>query len=157
MGKRLTAGEIVRRDGREQFAFLLEHGFTGPAETADSIVTGLEYRRDRIVIDLWSIGGIEPEVTTRVYVLTASGAVSRAGARGASLSCLYVAFGRGKPQDVPENAPTLKTVAKRIVQHAAALRVLLPDVLGPGIDEAVRRCHARSLPDDWGSARADHR
>jgi hypothetical protein len=139
MGKRVDPREVVRHEGREQFAFLVsDSGFAGPEETE----RGLVYRRGRLWIELRLVGPREPEVDTTVRLEGGSGALGR----WASLDCLYVAFGCGTLQDVPGSAATLRTVAKRVRQHAAALHRVLPALLAPGADEVMRRCQGRQLP-----------
>lgn len=124
--------EVVRRESREHFAFLVgEGGFTGPQE----IENGLAYDRSGICIKVRYFGPREPEVVTTVVVPTAG-----YGAQWASLDCLYVAFGGGPAQHVPGSAANLKTVTKRVHQQATALRKILPDVLGPNLADAVLRC-----------------
>jgi hypothetical protein len=140
MGQRIGPLEIVRREGSDLFAFLIsDGGFTGP----DVLESGLLYHHHSgLQIAISYLGPREPEVTTRIRV-------SRDGdaARSASLDCLLVAFEHGTPQDVPTSAPNARTTAKRLRQHAEALRQLLPTLLTSEVDDAVRRCQGRLLPD----------
>ena len=131
---------MVRRDGSDLFAFLVsDGGFVGP----EVLESGLVYRhRSGLQIAISYLGPREPEVTTRI-------AVSRdhVATRSASLDCLWVAFGCGTLQDVPTSAVNGRTTAKRLRQQAEALRRLLPMLLTPEVDDAVRRCQGRLLPD----------
>jgi hypothetical protein len=113
--------EVIQRDGPALFGFLLDAGFLGPEFTPD----GIAYHRMGLHIEIGHHGGREPEVGT---------VVARPDRRGELLTDLYVAAGCGPAQDVPSNAHTPALAAKRLRQHAAALRRLLPTLL-PG--EAV--------------------
>ena len=112
--------EVIQRDGPALFAFLLDAGFLGPELVSD----GIAYHRMGLHVEIGHHGGHEPELGT---------VVTRAD-RSALLTDLYVAAGCGPAQDVPSNAHTPALAAKRLRQHAAALRRLLPTLL-PG--EAV--------------------
>lgn len=129
--------EIVRDAGREAFAFLLGSDFLGPEITED----GLIYHRPGMQVEVRYLGPYEPEVSTTVRHREPGGV-----SRSAALGCLYVALGAGTAQDLTGTADTPVAVAARVAEHAAALRTLLPALLGPDLDEAIRRCQGRSLP-----------
>jgi hypothetical protein len=135
---------------RELFAFLVtEAGFTGPHTTTGALATtGVEYQRHDLRIEIKYFPVREPEVATTVWNPTPHG---HAGppSRYADLCCLYVAAGCGPPQDVPGAAPNPRTAAKRLHQHAAALKRLLPLLDTDHLDELLHRCHGRQLPDNW--------
>ena len=138
MGERaVEPREIVRQVGREAFAFLLAADFLGPEVTED----GLIYHRPGLQVEVRYLGPYEPEVATTVRRREAGGV-----SRSASLGCLYAAFGAGTAQDLLGVADTLDEVVARIGEHAAALKALLPDMLGPELGEAIRRCQGRSTP-----------
>jgi len=140
MGQRIGPREIVRREGGDLFAFLIsDGGFVGP----DVLESGLLYHHHSgLQIAVSYLGPREPEVTTTIRVSR-----DGAAARSASLSCLWVAFEYGTLQDVPTSALNARTTAKRLRQHAEALRRLLPTLLTSEVDDAVRRCQGRLLPD----------
>jgi hypothetical protein len=129
--------EIVRDEGREAFAFLLDADFLGPELTED----GLIYHRPGLQVEVRYLGPYEPEVATTVRRRETGGA-----SRSATLGCLYAAFGAGPGQDVGGAADTPEQVASRVGEHAAALRAVLADLLGGGLEEAIRRCQGRSAP-----------
>jgi hypothetical protein len=129
--------EIVRDAGREAFGFLLGSDFLGPEITDD----GLIYHRPGMQVEVRYLGPYEPEVSTTVRHREPGGV-----SRSAALGCLYVAFGAGAAQDVTGTADSPGAVAARVAEHAAALKAVLPDLLGPGLADAIRRCQGRSLP-----------
>jgi hypothetical protein len=117
----------------------VDAGFLGPERTDD----GIAYHRLGLHIQIRFVDGHEPELGTSVAREAPDG-----GRRlWASLECLYVACHCGVLQDVPRNAPNLRTTAKRVRQHAGALRRVLPHLLGEDIDELLRRCQGRLLPE----------
>jgi len=140
MGRRVDPREIVRREGGDLFAFLIsDGGFVGP----EVLESGLAYRhRSGLQITISYLGPREPEVTTRIRVSRDGGAP-----RSASLDCLWVAFEYGTLQDVPTSAVNARTTSKRLRQQAEALRRLLPTLLTSELDDAVRRCQGRLLPE----------
>jgi hypothetical protein len=129
--------EIVREIGRDAFAFLLGADFLGPEVTED----GLIYHRPGLQVEVRYLGPYEPEVATTVRRRESSGV-----SRSAGLACLYAAFGAGQAEDVPVSADTLEEVATRVNAQAAVLRAVLPEVLGPDLEDAIRRCQGRSTP-----------
>lgn len=141
MGRRVDPRETVRREGSDLFAFLIsDGGFVGP----EVLESGLVYQhRSGLQIAISYLGPREPEVTTRIRVSRDGGAT-----RSASLDCLWVAFECGTLHDVPTSAVNGKTAAKRLRQQAEALRRLLPTLLTSEVDDAVRRCQGRLLPEE---------
>jgi hypothetical protein len=138
MGQRAAEPrEVVRELGREVFAFLLNADFLGPETTED----GLIYHRPGLQIEVRYLGPYEPEVATTVRRREAGGV-----SRSAALGCLYAAFGAGSGQDVVGAADSCEAVATRVAEHAAVLKGLLPELLGPGLEDAIRRCQGRSVP-----------
>jgi hypothetical protein len=135
--KRRSPLEVVRTDGPEQLAFLIDAGLTGPHRTDD----GIAYRNESIEIVMFYFGRPEPEVVTAVRCVAPDGAW-----QGAGLSCLHVACGYGVLQDVPGNAPNLRVVGMRVAQQATVLRRMLPRLLGEDVVVLVRRCQSRGLP-----------
>jgi hypothetical protein len=115
-------------------------GFVGP-EVSES---GLVYRHDSgLQINISYLGPREPEVNTTICV-SRDGVATRA----ASLDCLWVAFGRGTLQDVPTSAVNGRVTSMRLRQQAQVLRELLPTLLTSEVDDAVRRCQGRLLPEE---------
>lgn len=138
MGRRAERPDPIWQDGPALFAFLVEAGFTGPERTED----GLAYHRPGLHIETRLVGGPEPQVATTVTAVTSTGEQ-----RWAQLDCLYVACRCGPLQDVPGNVSNQKVAAKRVRQHAEALRKVLPCLLGGDVEGLVRRCQGRLLPD----------
>jgi len=137
--KRVDLREAIWQEGPTAFAFLVdEAGFLGPERTD----TGLAYHRPglHVRVDL-ILHHRESEVVTRLSSPNEAG-----GDLQASLGCLYVACGLGRLQAVPETAHSRHTMSKRIGQHAAALRGVLPYLDGAAGRELLRRCHRRLLP-----------
>lgn len=99
----------------------MEAGFTGPERTKD----GLAYHRPGLHIETRLFGGPEPEVATTVTAVMSTGEQT-----WAQLDCLYVACRCRPLQDVPGNVSNQKVAAKRVRQHAEALRKVLRCLLG---------------------------
>jgi hypothetical protein len=117
----------------ESFAFLVEDaGFCGPESTTH----GLGFHRPGLHVEVWFLPGREAEVVTRVELVSAGGAK----VQSAWLERLYVAAGCGPAQHVPQTAPTMLAALKRVREHAAALRRLLPFLLGPQAEDLFVRC-----------------
>lgn len=134
---------------RDLFAFLAtETGFTGPHTPTGLGPHAAEYRRHDLRITIVHHAGHEPEVATTVWNQTPC-SHAEPHRQYADLCCLYVAGKCGPPQDVPGTAPNPKTVTKRLHQHAAALKRVLPLLDTDHLDELMRRCTGRGLPDDW--------
>jgi hypothetical protein len=138
MGRRADPREPIWLDGPGLFAFLLDAGFDGPGRTDD----GITYDGPGLRIVTRFVGGHEPEFATDVLRLGQDGAITGY----ASLGCLYVACRCGVLQDVPSSVDTQRTAAKRVRQHADALRRLLPHLLRGDPDDLIRRCRGRLLP-----------
>jgi hypothetical protein len=138
VGRRADPRELIWQDGPALFGFLVETGFAGPEPTDD----GIAYHRPGLHIEIRFLGGQEPEVATTVISVAPNG-----DRRWASLDCLYVACRCGVLQDVPGNAPNQRTAAKRVRQHAQALRRVLPRLLDNDLDHLLRRCQGRLLPE----------
>jgi hypothetical protein len=133
MGNRGDPAEVFRAEVGSEFAFLVEDAdFSGPEQTDH----GLLFHGVDLDVEVWFVGGHEPEVATRVAPV-ASGGVR---ARGVWLDELYVASGCGPAQHVPGSAPTRRTMVKRVHQHAAALRRLLPLLLTAEGSRLLARC-----------------
>jgi hypothetical protein len=139
MGRRVDPRELAGQDGPELFEFLLDAGFVGP-ETTEG---GLAYHRPGLHIDIHLYTGREPELVTSIRHQPADGTP----ARSASLDCLYIACRCGVLQDVAGSAPNLRTTAKRLRQHAQALRRVLPHLLTDDAGRLIARCQGRLLPD----------
>jgi hypothetical protein len=137
MARQRDPREVVWADGPIQLAFLTSAGWTGPDRTRDGIL----FRHENIEIEMAYRGPHEPQVNTSVRCVAQDGA-----RRWANIDCLYVACGYGVLQDVPSNAPNLKTTVKRIAQQAHALRRLLPNLAAEDIDVLLSRCQSRLLP-----------
>jgi hypothetical protein len=140
VGRRAGPVETLWERGPAAFAFLVEEwGFDGPERTG----AGIAYHRPdlHVTVELWAWKH-EAGFSTGVV------GVDPGGARhSAELDCLYVACGLGPLQHVPGNAGGGHTIAKRVAQHAAALRRVLPHLTGPGGHDLLRRCQGRLLPD----------
>lgn len=133
MGHRGDLVEEFRSEAGVEFAFLVEDaGFSGPEQIDD----GLVFHGAGLDVEVWFLDGHEPEVTTLVAPVASDGVRSR----GAWLDDLYVAGGCGPAQDVPRSAPTRRATLKRVHQHAAALRRLLPQLLTAEGGQLIARC-----------------
>lgn len=139
MVRRSEPRSAIWDDGPPLFGFLADSDFAGPQATED----GIAYHRPGLHIEVRYFDGHQPEVVTSIRVVGPDGDDSRA----AGLDCLFVACGCGVLQDVPGNAPNRRTVAKRIAQHAEALRKVLPHLLADDAGQLVARCQGRLLPD----------
>ncbi|MGW6933338.1 hypothetical protein ACWGE0_25000 [Lentzea sp. NPDC054927] len=123
MGKRSPA-HVLWTEGPPAFSFLVDqHGFTGPHTIEPEGFHqhgGLRYERGNlsIEIDVWSGNGGERGVSTTVWVRELSAS--------AELSALYVAYGLGPERDVPDGGGSGHVVRKRIGEHSAALRKVVP-------------------------------
>ncbi|WP_328930904.1 MULTISPECIES: hypothetical protein [unclassified Streptomyces] len=116
-----------------EFAFLVEDAGFSDAEQIDN---GLVFHGAGLDVEVWFLDGHEPEVTTLVALVASDGVRSR----GAWLDDLYVASGCGPAQDVPGSAPTRRATLKRVHQHAAALRRLMPQLLTAEGEQLIARC-----------------
>ncbi|MEU0648003.1 hypothetical protein [Streptomyces umbrinus] len=133
MGNRGDPTEAFLAEVGVEFAFLVEDaGFSGPEPTDN----GLLFHGVGLDVQVWFLDGHEPEVTTLVTPAASDGVK----ARGVWLDQLYVASGCGPAQDVPGSAPTRRATLKRVHQHAAALRRLVPQLLGAEGSQLIARC-----------------
>jgi hypothetical protein len=127
--------EAFRVEAGGVFAFLVEEaGFVGPELTEN----GLIFHRAGLHFEVLFLNGHEPEVATQIVWVAPGGERS-----WGSLECLYVVGGCGPAQDVPGSAPTRRTMLKRVHQHGAALRRLLPQLLSPECEQLLSRCRGR--------------
>jgi hypothetical protein len=108
-------------------------GFSGPEQTDNGL---LFHSGAGLDVEVWYLDGHEPVVTTLVAPIASDGVRSR----GAWLDDLYVASGCGPAQDVPGSAPTRRATLKRVHQHAAALRRLMPQLLSAESGQLIARC-----------------
>jgi hypothetical protein len=125
----MSAVATIWRDGPSAFAFLVDDwDFLGP----ELVESGLAYHRVGLHIhfEAWEWRH-EAGISTRV---------NDGNGRSAPLDCLYVACGLGPAQGVPENWSSLFSVRKRISQHAAALRKVVPFLVAPTAAELLSRC-----------------
>lgn len=132
--------QVLKTEGPPAFAFLVEtHGFLGPELVDDGIV----YHRPglRIEVASWEGKG-ERGFTTMVVV--PNGAPLR---MHADLGCLYVACGLGPLQAVGLSTGSAHVMRKRIGEHSAALRKVMPRLDGPECLVLMGRCHGKPLPD----------
>ncbi|MFD3315778.1 hypothetical protein [Streptomyces sp. NPDC058694] len=133
MGNRGDPTEAFRAEVGVEFAFLVEDvGFSGPEPTDN----GLLFHGAGLDVRVWFLDGHEPVVTTLVTPVASDGV----RARGVWLDKLYVASGCGPAQDVPCSAPTRRATLKRVHQHAAALRRLMPQLLSAEGSQLIARC-----------------
>ncbi|MFE1265708.1 hypothetical protein ACFW5X_35060 [Streptomyces albogriseolus] len=133
MGNRGDLAEVFRSEVGIEFAFLVEDaGFSGPEQTDD----GLLFHGVGLDVEVWFLDGHEPVVTTLVAPVSSDGV----RARGVWLDELYVVSGCGSAQDVPGSAPTRRAMLKRVHQHAAALRRLMPQLLTAEGSRLIARC-----------------
>ncbi|GAA2267891.1 hypothetical protein GCM10010232_70380 [Streptomyces amakusaensis] len=133
MGNWRNLAEAFRAEAGAEFAFLVEDaGFSEPEQTDN----GLLFHSVGLDVEIWFLGGHEPQVTTLVSPVPSDGA--RAG--GVWLDELYVVSGCGPAQDVPGSAPTRRATLKRVHQHAAALRRLMPRLLTTEGSQLIARC-----------------
>ncbi|MCP8706906.1 hypothetical protein IGB19_03455 [Streptomyces sp. AC04842] len=134
MGHQGDLAEAFRSEVGVEFAFLVEDaGFSGPEQTDN----GLLFHSAGLEVEVWFLDGHEPVVTTLVTPFASDGV----RARGAWLDELYVLSGCGPAQDVPGSAPTRRAMLKRVHQHAAALRRLMPQLLTAEGGQLIARCH----------------
>jgi hypothetical protein len=116
MGRHRDPRELVRRESRERFAFLVSEGrFAGPEETE----SGLVYDRPDLQLVVRYLGPYEPQVATSIRLKAGDEIVG-----WASLGCLYAAFGCGPLQDVPGSAAHLHRRGRPGGSPTAPVRVL---------------------------------
>ncbi|MGW2183684.1 hypothetical protein ACWCXX_37860 [Streptomyces sp. NPDC001732] len=133
MGNQGGLAEAFRAEVGVEFAFLVEEaGFSGPEQTDHGFV----FHSVGLDVEVWFLDGHEPMVTTLVAPVASDGV----RARGVWLDELYVVSGCGPAQDVPGSAPTRRATLKRVHQHAAALRRLMPQLLTAGGSQLIARC-----------------
>jgi hypothetical protein len=140
MGHRSDPPELIWLNAPEAFGFLAEQwGFEGPERTSG----GVAYHRAGLHIMIEFVAwNHEAEFLTRLSMTGANGQELQA-----SLGCLYLASGAGNAAAVPTSAVLAgHTIIKRIGQHAAALRRVMPHLDGSGAAELFRRCQRRELP-----------
>jgi hypothetical protein len=133
MAKRSNPVQVIWDEAPWALSFLIDEcGFAGPELTAD----GVAYHRPglHICMEYWSWKN-EHGFTTTLAQVGSDGTEVRA-----ALGMLYAACGLGPARDVPEGAGTLYVIRKRIGQHAAALRRLVPYLDGGDADALFRRC-----------------
>lgn len=138
MGKRNPI-QVLRDEGPVAFAFLVEfYGFLGPELLGD----GFRYHRPDLRVDVcsWEWKG-ERGFTTAVVVPDGSDFPL-----SADLGCLYVACELGPLQSVGGSTGSRHVLRKRIAEHSAALRKVMPRLDGPECHVLLRRCHGRLLP-----------
>jgi hypothetical protein len=133
MGHRAGPHEVIWLNAAEAFGFLGERwGFEGPERTSLGVAFHRLGLHIRIEFVAWKH---EAEFLTTVSMTVPDGQVRRA-----SLDRLYLACGLGVAQDVPTSeGPSRHTIVKRIGQHAAALRQLMPYLDGPNAAALFRR------------------
>jgi hypothetical protein len=141
VGKRAGPLEIVWQQGAAAFAFLVaDYGFEGPECTDDGIAF---HRPDMHVgTQIWAWKR-EAGIDTGVRWTDPTSGDQHA----ANLECLYVTAGLGPSQHVPGNLGGGHTVAKRVDEHARALRRLMPYLTGTAAAELYRRCRSGPLLD----------
>ncbi|WP_309500412.1 hypothetical protein [Streptomyces shenzhenensis] len=133
MGHQESLSEAFRAEARVEFAFLVEDaGFSGPEQTD----VGLLFHGSGLDVEVWFLDGHEPVVETLVAPVASDGVRDR----GVWLDELYVFSGCGPAQDVPGSAPTRRATLKRVHQHAAALRRLMPQLLTADGAQLIARC-----------------
>ncbi|MEU6535696.1 hypothetical protein [Streptomyces sp. NPDC047000] len=133
MGHQGDLSEAFRAEAGVEFAFLVEDaGFSGPEQTDD----GLLFHSSGLDVEVWFLDGHEPVVATLVAPVASDGV----RARGVWLEELYVLSGCGPAQDVPGSAPIRRATLKRVRQHAAALRRLMPRLLTADGAQLIARC-----------------
>jgi hypothetical protein len=136
VGKRPGPLEIIWQQGAEAFGFLCEeYGFDGPERTDD----GIAFHRPDLHVEfaMWAWkneAGIDTRIR-RVDPVTGD-------RQAAELDRLYVECRLGPAQDVPGNLGGGHTVAKRVRQHAHALRRLMPHLIGPTAADLFHRCRS---------------
>lgn len=111
----------MRHEGSEAFAFLTEDaGFMGP----EQIEHGISYHHADLCIDVcyFDYDGHDPEIVTLLAARASDGTL----APSVSLDDAYVAADLGSAQEVPGSAESSHAVRTRLLQHARALRSLLP-------------------------------
>ncbi|MEV5844663.1 hypothetical protein AB0M32_22125 [Streptomyces sp. NPDC051985] len=124
MGKRPDLPKEFRSEARTAFAYLTEsEGFSEPEDDG----FGLVFRRGDLAVRLGYHDGLEPTVSTGLLSVDPDGAPA---GKCVWLDDLYTALGCGPPQDVPFSAQTRRAMLKRVHEHAAALRCVLPLIDG---------------------------
>ncbi|GAA1293253.1 hypothetical protein Psi02_43470 [Planotetraspora silvatica] len=122
MRNRPSGVVAIWEEATREFAFLTEnYDFLGPELTDD----GVAYHRPDLHIGVtctWYKG--EWDFTTYLWPAHDPTRLRR----GVSLATLYVREGYGPAQAVPESGtpPTRHLMVKRVRQHAAALRAVMP-------------------------------
>lgn len=124
MGKRPDLPKEFRSEARTAFAYLTEsEGFAEPEDDG----LGLVFRRGDLVVRLWYFGGRESSMVTGLLSVDPDGTLGR---KDVWLEDLYTGLGCGPAQDVPLSTPTRRAMLKRVHEHAAALRRVLPLIDG---------------------------
>lgn len=140
VGKRPGPLEIVWQQGAEAFSFLCDDfDFVGPERTDDGIAYHRPDLHVEVVIWAWkNEAGID---TGLRWIDPTTGEQHVAG-----LDHLYVECGLGPAQHVPGNVGGGHTIAKRVTQHAQALRRLMPHLTGPAAADLFHRCRPGPQP-----------
>jgi hypothetical protein len=133
--------EVFFEQVRQHLDFLLtEHNFTGPEQQEISPALGMLFP---------SVTYHSPSLTVRTYLdLAYASDPSYVGTRlvrdvdanrvTADLDRVYVAAGLGPVQHVGSSARTVQAMARSVASHGAALRQVLPLLLGPHGDSLLR-------------------
>lgn len=125
--------ESFAYEAERTFGFLVEaHGFAPPRHTGGSAV----FVSDQLVVEV-SYDARSKYVTTTATALIEGRDVS------SELSCLYEHAGLGAPERIGRLAVTAAALSGALLTHAAAVRELLPTLLGPARDRMLLACHGR--------------
>jgi hypothetical protein len=133
MTKRADPVAVIWAEASQALSFLTDDcGFAGPERTAD----GVAYHRLGLHVEMtyWAWKN-ERGFTTTLTLTGPDGTLQRE-----SLGVLYAASGLGPAQAVPEGAGTMYVIRKRIGQHSAALRALLPFLDGTDVAALFEVC-----------------
>ena len=137
------ARSVLRDEGPAAFQFLIDqYEFEGPDWSTPMVGGGdtLVYRRPGLVVAVqtWWWKG-DSGFDTTLTSTDEDGATVAAG-----LELVYEACGLGPASDVPGgNSGAGRTTRKRIEQHAAALRAVMPIVMRPDAVTVLSRANAR--------------
>lgn len=126
-------GEGFGYEAERTFGFLVEaHGFAPPQHRSGAATfTGPE-----LVLE------VRYDERSKYLTTTATALIEGRGV-SSELSCLYEHAGLGAPERIGRLAVTPAALAGALLTHAAAVRELLPALLGPARDRLLLACHGR--------------
>ncbi|MET9626318.1 hypothetical protein ABZX92_02545 [Lentzea sp. NPDC006480] len=142
MGKRSPA-HVLWTEGPAAFSFLVEkYGFSGPHVVephGHQDHGGLRYEKPNLLISIgvWSWHQGERGITTKVRMYRPD--------VDAHLGAVYAMLGLGPERDVPAGGGSGHVVRKRIGEHAAVLREVVPLLENPDLTSKLAEGSSRHL------------